>query len=217
MATKTSRFAINIDDGRVVYRTTATDALDVLYKKIDDETADAIIKGKIPAMVVVNAIMSHEYHLGTFNWKEYEKKRKLLNMRQADVEIEDQDEEPEEKLKEDKPGEVMTLDQIRASGATAVPGAVAAPAPAVPAPAPAAPAVPAAAPAPAVPAPAPAVPAAAPAPAPAAPAPAPAASGAAGFGAQAPAPAQEDANGKRTVRRGGVVDVDDNGDAVDDN
>ena len=198
MATKTSRFAINIDDGRVVYRTTATDALDVLYKKIDDETADAIIKGKIPAMVVVNAIMSHEYHLGTFNWKEYEKKRKLLNMRQADVEIEDQDEEPEEKLKEDKPGEVMTLDQIRASGATAVPGAVAAPAPAVPAPAPA-------------------VPAAAPAPAPAAPAPAPAASGAAGFGAQAPAPAQEDANGKRTVRRGGVVDVDDNGDAVDDN
>lgn len=109
--------AINIQDGRIVYRTTRTDELVALYRKIDEETVKAIKDGKIGRMEVVNAIMGKEYASGTFNWKEFDQKRKELNMRTLDVEIRDIDTPADEQLTPDKRGEVMPLADIIKSAA----------------------------------------------------------------------------------------------------
>ena len=105
--------SININDGRLVFRTSATDELKALYKPVDDEVAKAIYEGKIDAMKVVNAIMKAERYSENFSWKEFKKQEKILNIRQSDVDLQDQ-EEPE-KLEEDKPGEVLSMKDVLGS------------------------------------------------------------------------------------------------------
>lgn len=106
---RTSR-AININDGRLVFRTSATDELKALYKPVDDEVANAIYDGKIDAMKVVNAIMKAERYGDDFSWKEFKKQEKILNIRQSDVDL--QDKEEPEKLEEDQPGTVLSLKDV---------------------------------------------------------------------------------------------------------
>lgn len=106
---RTSR-SININDGRLVFRTAATDELKALYKPVDDEVAKAIYEGKIDAMKVVNAIMEAERYSKEFSWKEFKRQESILNIRQNDVDL--QDEEKPEELEEDKPGDVLSLKDV---------------------------------------------------------------------------------------------------------
>lgn len=107
-----SNYAINIDDGRLVFRTVATDRLTALYRKIDNDVANAIIQGSIDPMDVVNAIMAEERFSGVFNWKDFERQKRILNMRTQDVELADSIEEMTEKLPDDKPGETISISRI---------------------------------------------------------------------------------------------------------
>lgn len=107
-----SNYAINIDDGRVVCRTVASDRLHALYRKISDDVAKAIFDGRVKAMDVVNAIMANERFSGVFDWKQFEREKRLLNIRTQDVDLADTIEEATEKLPEDKPGETISLAEI---------------------------------------------------------------------------------------------------------
>ena len=105
-----TRRAININDGRLVFRTAATDELKALYRPVADDVAEAIDKGKIGAMKVVDAIMRAERFSEEFSWKKFRENEKFLNVRQTDIDLQDKA-EPEE-LEEDKPGDVLSLKDI---------------------------------------------------------------------------------------------------------
>lgn len=101
--------SINIKDGRLVYRTSAVDELKGLYRPVADEVAQAICEGSVERMKVVNAIMKAERFGEDFDWDGFKESERMLNMRQSNVEIKD---EPEEKLPDDKPGTVLSLESI---------------------------------------------------------------------------------------------------------
>lgn len=101
--------SINIKDGRLVYRTSAVDELKGLYRPVADEVANAILDGRVERMKVVNAIMKAERFGEDFDWNEFEKAERMLNMRRSEVDIKDA---PAESLPDDKPGSVLKLDEI---------------------------------------------------------------------------------------------------------
>lgn len=101
--------SINIKDGRLVYRTVAVDELKGLYRPVADEVAQAICEGSVERMKVVNAIMKAERFGEDFDWDGFKESERMLNMRQSKVEIKD---EPEEKLPDDKPGTILSLESI---------------------------------------------------------------------------------------------------------
>lgn len=86
---KRVRFAINVDSGVVTYRNSATDALPTIWKLIDDETASAVVKRKVDAKAVIEAIQKSVVRNDGFNWKEYDAKRreelKLYNVSQREM------------------------------------------------------------------------------------------------------------------------------------
>lgn len=174
-----AKYAINLRDGTLVYRSEATDELTALYRWIPNEVANAIFKGTIKGMDVVNAIGKKILASADFDWNKYQEDIRKLNMRQQKLEV---SEERANDLPPDNPKDSVSLDELGVTSpdAPAAPGgskggksnrggknrgaasaSEAAPAPA--APAADAPAAPAAAPAPEAPppaAPAPAAPAA---------------------------------------------------------
>ena len=89
MANKRARFAINVDSGVVVFRSDSTDALPTLWKLIDDATASAIVKKKVSASAVIEAIQKSIVRDDGFNWKEYDVKRRkdreLFNVSEHDM------------------------------------------------------------------------------------------------------------------------------------
>lgn len=97
----------------MVFRTSAVDELKALYRPVDDEVAKAIDDGDIPAMRVVNAIMKAERYSDSFDWDEFKKQESMLNMRKSGVDL--ADEETVEKLPDDAPGTVLSLDSIAAT------------------------------------------------------------------------------------------------------
>ena len=174
-----AKYAINLRDGTLVYRSEATDELTALYRWIPNDVANAIFKGTIKGMDVVNGIGKKILASADFDWNKYQEDVRKLNMRQQKLEV---SEERANDLPPDNPKDSISLDELGVASpdALAAPGgskggksnrggknrgaasaSEAAPAPA--APAANAPAAPAAAPAPETPppaAPAPAAPAA---------------------------------------------------------
>ena len=174
-----AKYAINLRDGTLVYRSEATDELTALYRWIPNDVANAIFKGTIKGMDVVNGIGKKILASADFDWNKYQEDVRKLNMRQQKLEV---SEERANDLPPDNPKDSISLDELGVASpdAPAAPGgskggksnrggknrgaasaSEAAPAPA--APAADAPAAPAAAPAPEAPppaAPAPAAPAA---------------------------------------------------------
>lgn len=174
-----AKYAINLRDGSLVYRSEATDELTALYRWIPNDVANAIFKGTIKGMDVVNAIGKKILASADFDWNKYQEDVRKLNMRQQKLEF---SEERANDLPPDNPKDSISLDELGVASpdAPAAPGgskggksnrggknrgaasaSEAAPAPATPAAD--APAAPAAAPAPETPppaAPAPAAPAA---------------------------------------------------------
>lgn len=109
--------AININDGRLVVRTEATDALHGLYRPIPDDVAEAIVSGGVKAMDVVNAIMKKDRFDPNWSWKKFQEEQKALNMRQTDVELGDDDSAPEAKkvLPDDNPDDMVSLAELGAT------------------------------------------------------------------------------------------------------
>ncbi len=108
--------AININDGRLVMRTEATDALHGLYRPIPDDVAEAIVAGGVKAMDVVNAIMKKDRFDPNWSWKKFQEEQKALNMRQTDVELGDDDSAPEKKvLPDDNPDDMVSLAELGAT------------------------------------------------------------------------------------------------------
>lgn len=121
MANKRARFAINVDSGVVVFRSNSTDALPTLWKLIDDATATAIVKKKVSATAVIEAIQKSIVRDEGFNWKEYDAKRRkdreLFNVSEHDM-VPDGEKNPNgegEQEKED--GEVLSLKDLGLGGA----------------------------------------------------------------------------------------------------
>ena len=178
-----AKYAINLRDGSLVYRSEATDELTALYRWIPNDVANAIFKGTIKGMDVVNGIGKKILASPDFDWNKYQEDIRKLNMRQQKIEI---SEERANNLPPDNPKDSISLEELGvpspdAPAPTGGPksgrpnrggrgGRNNAPAPAADAPAPA------------------------PAPAPAEPAPAPAAEAPAAEtpAADAPAPAAQD-------------------------
>lgn len=212
-----AKYAINLRDGSLVYRSEATDELTALYRWIPNDVANAIFKGTIKGMDVVNGIGKKILASPDFDWNKYQEDIRKLNMRQQKIEI---SEERANNLPPDNPKDSISLEELGVPSPDApAPAGQDTPAPAgqdTPAPTGQDAPAPAAggsnrsggrgsrgggrgsrnnAPAPAADAPAPAAPAPAPAePAPAEPAPAPAAEAPAAEtpAADAPAPAAQD-------------------------
>ena len=171
-----AKYAINLRDGTLVYRSEATDELTALYRWIPNDVANAIFKGTIKGMDVVNGIGKTILASADFDWNKYQEDVRKLNMRQQKLEV---SEERANDLPPDNPKDSISLDELGVASpdAPAAPGgskggksnrggknrgaasaSEAAPAPA--APAADAPAAPAAAPAPETPPPAAPAPAA---------------------------------------------------------
>lgn len=103
--------AININDGRIVIRTEATDALHGLYRPIPDDIVDAINKGKVTAMKVVDAIMKKDRFDPDWSWKKFQEEQRALNIRQSDVDLGDEEPEKQEP-KDDEPGSLISLEEV---------------------------------------------------------------------------------------------------------
>lgn len=85
-----NNYSINIKDGRIVFRTDAVDELKALYRPVADDIVQAITDGKVESMAVVNAIMKRERYSEEFDWDEFQRQEKALNMRQAKIEFGDE-------------------------------------------------------------------------------------------------------------------------------
>lgn len=71
-----ANYVLNINSGTVCVRTMACDDHPMILRPIDDETALAILKGKVRASVVIEALTKAEMSADGFNWKEYDAKRR---------------------------------------------------------------------------------------------------------------------------------------------
>ena len=83
------RYVININTAVVCFRTSATDENPIIFRKIDDDTANSILHNKVKASDVIEALMKHEASKDGFSWREYDRKRqaaeKLLNVSQREM------------------------------------------------------------------------------------------------------------------------------------
>lgn len=76
-----AKFVVNVENETLLYRTDATDELPVIYRKIDDETAKAIIKNEITVKQVVDAIQNSEMRSPNFSWRDYDAKMRAAKKR----------------------------------------------------------------------------------------------------------------------------------------
>ena len=80
MQTDKPRYAINLKDERIVYRSKATDEMRALYRWIPNDVAKAIMDGKLEAKKVVNVITKKMFSDENFDHSEYEAELRKLNV-----------------------------------------------------------------------------------------------------------------------------------------
>ena len=104
-----AKYAINLRDGSLVYRSEATDELTALYRWIPNDVANAIFKGTIKGMDVVNGIGKKILASPDFDWNKYQEDIRKLNMRQQKIEI---SEERANNLPPDNPKDSISLEEL---------------------------------------------------------------------------------------------------------
>jgi len=116
-----TKYAINLRDGTLVYRSEATDELTALYRWIPNDVANAIFKGTIKGMDVVNGIGKKILASADFDWNKYQEDVRKLNMRQQKLEV---SEERANDLPPDNPKDSISLDELGVASpdAPAAPG-----------------------------------------------------------------------------------------------
>ena len=104
------KYAINLKDERIVYRSKATDEMKALYRWIPNDVAKAIMEGKLEAKKVVNLITKKMFSDENFDHNEYEAELKKLNVVFKEEEVP----EPEEVVDTttDNPAESVTMDEL---------------------------------------------------------------------------------------------------------
>ena len=81
-----SRYAMNLNDGRIVFNSEAV-GTNVNYVKIDDEIHAAIKSGKLSWKVVANAVRAKRNNDPDFDWSQYDLLRDRLNVRKAKFDL----------------------------------------------------------------------------------------------------------------------------------
>ena len=104
-----AKYAINLRDGTLVYRSEATDELTALYRWIPNDVANAIFKGTLKGMDVVNGIGKKILASPDFDWNKYQEDIRKLNMRQQKIEI---SEERANNLPPDNPKDSISLEEL---------------------------------------------------------------------------------------------------------
>ena len=109
-----AKYAINLKDGTLVYRSKATDAMPVLFRWIPDEVAKGIMEKRIDPNKVVNIIMKKVFSADNFDHSEYEAELKKLNVVFKEEEVP----EPEEVVDTttDDIADSVTLDELGMGG-----------------------------------------------------------------------------------------------------
>ncbi len=104
------KYAINLKDHRIVYRSKATDDMWALYRWIPNDVARAIMDGKLDAAKVVNVITKKMFSDENFDHNEYEAELRKLNV----VFKEDEVPEPEEVVDTatDNLADSVTMDEL---------------------------------------------------------------------------------------------------------
>ena len=72
---------LNINSGTVCPRTIACDDHPMILRPIDEETAVAIMTGKVKSSVVIEALTKAERSADGFDWVEYDRKRRAAEER----------------------------------------------------------------------------------------------------------------------------------------
>ena len=110
-----AKYAINLKDGTIVYRSKATDAMPVLFRWIPDEVAKGIMEKRIDPKKVTNIIMKKVFASENFDHSEYEAELKKLNV----VFKEDEVPEPEEVVNTDTDNiaDSVSMDELGAGAA----------------------------------------------------------------------------------------------------
>ena len=113
-----ARYAINLKDERIVYRSKATDAMPALYRWLPDDVAKGVMDGKIDAKKVVNVICKKMFADEDFDHSAYEEELKKLNVVLKEEEIP----EPEEVVDTatDDINDSVSLAELAGAGAPSV-------------------------------------------------------------------------------------------------
>lgn len=85
------KYALNLNDGRVVFNSEAV-ATNVNYVELDDEIHAAMKDGKIKWQTVANAVRAKRNNDPNFDWSQYDLLRDRLNVRKAKFDIKGSDE-----------------------------------------------------------------------------------------------------------------------------
>lgn len=81
-----ARYAMNINDGRIVFNSDAV-ATNVNYVEIDDEIHAALKAGTLTWQTVANAVRAKRNNDPSFDWSQYDILRDRLNVRKANFEL----------------------------------------------------------------------------------------------------------------------------------
>lgn len=105
-----AKYAINLKDTTIVYRSKATDAMPVLFRWIPDDVAKGIMEKRIDPKKVVNIIKKKVFQDENFDYREYEAELKKLNVVFKEEEVP----EPEEVVDTtaDNPADTVTMAEL---------------------------------------------------------------------------------------------------------
>mgnify|MGYP004631840389 CR=1 FL=1 len=82
-------YVLNINSGAVCVQTSATAQNPIIFRRIDEETAQMIVRGQVKAEAVVEAIDRRERSAPDFSWREYDARRraaeKALNVSRREM------------------------------------------------------------------------------------------------------------------------------------
>ena len=114
-----AKYAINLKDGTIVYRSKATDAMPVLFRWIPDEVAKGIMEKRIDPKDVTNIIMKKVFSSENFDHSEYEAELKKLNVVFKEEEVP----EPEEVVDTttDNIADSVSMEELAGAGAAPAP------------------------------------------------------------------------------------------------
>lgn len=113
-----ARFVINLETGVVGFRTDETDKLPIIFKLIDDNTANAIVSGEVSRDKVISSIKGKFMSEPEFSWQDYDRQRQaakaIMNISQRDMTIVAEKKEWE-KQTEVKDEDVFSIGEIATS------------------------------------------------------------------------------------------------------
>ena len=109
------RFVLNISNGVVCGRNSVTDSNPIIYRKIDDETATAIVRKQVSVTEVIDAIDMQDRSVEGFNWRKYDAERreaeKKLNVSRREM-IPVSDEQQTNETAAAEEADVVTLEGL---------------------------------------------------------------------------------------------------------